>query len=128
MQGNQISEGTLPATDQLISSLPPAEGIGTMLGAVAAARAYLANMRGETHQAVKFARQALGHLPVSNDFSCSLRGAATSMTLQMATLPDGQISPLAERDCAGLSRVYYEWIQLEAAREYAQQCRELSRR
>jgi LuxR family maltose regulon positive regulatory protein len=50
-----------------------------MLGAVAGARAYLANTNGETIQAAEFARQALDHLPTSSNFSCSLRSVATSI-------------------------------------------------
>jgi LuxR family transcriptional regulator, maltose regulon positive regulatory protein len=40
---------------------------------------------------------------------------------------DGQRSPLAGGAYAGLSRVSYEWNQLEAAENYAQQCLELCR-
>jgi LuxR family maltose regulon positive regulatory protein len=49
-------------------------------------------------------------------------------TLKMAALPDGQISPLAERAYAGLSRISYAWNRLETAAEYAHQCIELSLR
>jgi len=50
-----------------------------------------------------------------------------SETLQMATRPDGQRSPLADRLYAGLSRVSYEWNRLEAAAQYAHECVELCR-
>jgi LuxR family transcriptional regulator, maltose regulon positive regulatory protein len=181
-------EAPLQTAEQLIARLEPADDVGTMLGAVAAARAYHANMRGEARLAADFARQALDRLPVSNDFSCSLRSAATSIlgdaswmdgdlaearraytdavqisesardihmgiitnsnlasilmelgqlhqaariyaeTLKMATLPDGQISPLAERGYAGLSSVTYEWNRLEDTAEYVHNCIELSQR
>jgi LuxR family transcriptional regulator, maltose regulon positive regulatory protein len=49
-------------------------------------------------------------------------------TLQTATLPDGQISPLANKIYAGLSRVSYEWNQLEASEDYARQCVALAQR
>jgi LuxR family maltose regulon positive regulatory protein len=48
-----------------------------------------------------------------------------SETLQMATRPDGQISPLVERVYAGLSKISYEWNHLEAAAQYVHQCIEL---
>ncbi len=51
-----------------------------------------------------------------------------SQTLQLARLPDGQISPLAEQVYAGLSRIAYEWNHLEEAAEYARQCLDLSLR
>jgi len=50
-----------------------------------------------------------------------------SETLQMATRPDGQRLPLADRVCAGLSRVSYEWNHLQAAAQYTDQCLELCR-
>lgn len=50
-----------------------------MLGTIAAARAYTANMRGEAHIAADFARQALEYLPVDNPFSCSIRSVATAI-------------------------------------------------
>jgi LuxR family maltose regulon positive regulatory protein len=49
-------------------------------------------------------------------------------TLALATLADGQISPLAERVFAGLSRVSFEWNHLEAAAEHVHKCIEYSRR
>jgi len=45
-----------------------------------------------------------------------------SETLQMATRPDGQRSPLADDIYAGLSQVSYEWNHLEAAAQYTHQC------
>jgi LuxR family maltose regulon positive regulatory protein len=48
--------------------------------------------------------------------------------LQIATLPDGQISPLAESVYAGLGRIAYERNHLAEAAKYIQQCLELSRR
>src|SRR5512136_2743381 len=50
-----------------------------------------------------------------------------SETLQMATRPDGQRSPLADGIYAGLSRVSYEWNHLEAATQYTHQCIALCR-
>ena len=182
------AEWPLHAAEQLISCLEVTDNVRTMSGAVTAARAYRANIQGDTRLAADLARQALDYLPVSNDFSCTLRSVATSIlgdscwlegnlveaqraytdavlisqsagnihmviiansnladilmeqgqlhqadriyseTLQMATLPDGQISPLAEKVYAGLSRISYEWNHLEDAAKYVQQCIELSRR
>ncbi len=181
-------EGPLQAAEGLISSRELTDDVCMMLGMITAARACRANMRGEPRLAADLARQALDRLPANNDFSCSLRSAATSIlgdaswmdgelaeagrayaeavlvsqaagnlymgivansnladvlmeqgqlhkaarvyadALQAATLPDGQISPLAEAAYAGLSRVSYEWNQLEASEEYARRCIDLSRR
>jgi LuxR family transcriptional regulator, maltose regulon positive regulatory protein len=49
-----------------------------------------------------------------------------SETLQIATRPDGQKLPLADRLYAGLSEIYYEWNRMEEAAGYIQRCRELS--
>ncbi len=182
------ADAPLQAASRLIAALALTDEVKTMTGAVIAARAYRANLHGQTRQAAGLARQALEALPASNNFSCSLRSAATSIlgdacwmggslaeaqdayasavqigqaagsihmgivsgtnlaevlleqgqlqsaarrysrTLQMARLPDGQISPLAERVYAGLSRVSYEWNHLEEAAGYIQQCIDLSQR
>jgi LuxR family maltose regulon positive regulatory protein len=50
-----------------------------------------------------------------------------SETLQMATRPDGQRSPLADGIYAGLSRVSYEWNHLEVAAQYTHRCIALCR-
>lgn len=73
------AEEPLQAAERLISSLEPSDEVGTMLGAVTAARAFRANMRGQARIAADLSRQALACLPAGNDFSCSLRGAATSI-------------------------------------------------
>jgi LuxR family maltose regulon positive regulatory protein len=73
------AEQPLQAAAQLISVLPPSDNKGTMLGAVSAAQAFRANLLGEARLAADYARQALDFLPASNDFSCSLRSAATSI-------------------------------------------------
>jgi LuxR family maltose regulon positive regulatory protein len=181
-------EGALQTAERLITAREYDEGSATMCGAIAAARAFCANMNGEAKLAADFARQALGFLPVSDDFSCSLRSAAISIlgdaswmsgdlgeardayqeavrisraagnidmilittsnhadimmelgllqqsagayseALKLATLPDGQVSPLVERIYAGLSLANYEWNRLESAEEHAQQCIEHSLR
>ena len=53
-----------------------------------------------------------------------LRQAASlySESLELAARPGGQRSPLAHRILAGLSRINYEWNQLDRAAEYAHQC------
>ncbi len=59
-----------------------------------------------------------------------LREAARTYTeaLQMTTRPDGYRSPLAQNIVAGLSRVTYEWNDLESAAQYANQCIQLCQR
>lgn len=73
------AEGPLQTAGQLISSLEPNDDVQTMAGAISAARAYRANLQGDTRLAADLARHSLDLLPASNDFSCSLRGAATSI-------------------------------------------------
>ncbi len=181
-------EEPFQSAEKLINSIPLTDDVRTMLGALTAARACRANMQGETRLAASFARQALDQLPVSNDLSCSLRSAATSMlgdaswlegnlaeaerayveavsisraagdihmaiitsldladvlveqgrlhhaartyseAIRMATLADGQVSPLADKAYAGLSQLSYEWNRLEAGAENVRQCLECSRR
>jgi len=48
-----------------------------------------------------------------------------SETLEMAIRLDGPRSPLVGRIYAGLSKVFYEWNNLETATQYAHQCNEL---
>lgn len=182
------AEGPLQTAEQLLASLELTDETRTMWGAIAAARAYRANLQGNARLAADFSRQALNHLPAGNDFSCSLRSAATSIlgdanwmegnlaeagraytdavligrasgnnymtsiananladillaqgqlrraaglysqALQIATLPDGQISPPAEKVYAGLSQVSYEWNRLESAETYNHQCLALAQR
>jgi LuxR family maltose regulon positive regulatory protein len=50
-----------------------------MLGSIAAVRAFMANLHGEAQLAADYAHGALEYLPVSNDFSCSMRSVATSI-------------------------------------------------
>ena len=181
-------EGSLQTAERLISSLELTDDVRTMAGAITAARAARANIQGETRLAADFARQALECTPDSDDFSCSLRSAATALlgdasrlegnlaeaerayaqallisqaagssqmsiittsnlanvlmeqgqlhlaarryseTVQMATLPDGGISPLAEEACAGLGQISYEWNRLKAAAEYIHRSLECARR
>jgi len=180
-------EQTLQPAERLISSLEPTIEVRIMLGTIAAARAYSANMHGEARLAADFARQALEYLPDNDPFPQSLRSVATatlgdaswitgnveearlayteavrigqaadnihmviiassnlahilmeqgrlhqaariySETLQMATRPDGQRSPLADGIYAGLSRVSYEWNHLEVAAQYTHRCIALCR-
>jgi LuxR family maltose regulon positive regulatory protein len=180
-------EQTLQPAERLISSLEPTTEVRIMLGTIAAARAYSANMHGEARLAADFARQALEYLPDNEPFPQSLRSVATaalgdaswitgnveearlayteavrigqaadnihmviiansnlahilmelgqlhqaariySETLQMATRPDGQTSPLADGIYAGLSRVSYEWNHLEVAARYTHRCIALCR-
>jgi LuxR family maltose regulon positive regulatory protein len=47
-------------------------------------------------------------------------------TLKTAIRPDGQRLPLSARVYSELSKVYYEWNQLEQAEHYAHQCLEVS--
>jgi LuxR family maltose regulon positive regulatory protein len=66
-------EGMLRTADELISRLEPTQEVRIMQGAMAAARAFRANLQGEALVAADFARQALGCLPDIDLVSRSLR-------------------------------------------------------
>jgi LuxR family maltose regulon positive regulatory protein len=72
-------EPTLQTAEGLFSPLDPAVEAKIMLGSIAAVRAYIANLHGEAQLAADYAQGALEYLPVSNDFSCSMRSVATSI-------------------------------------------------
>jgi LuxR family maltose regulon positive regulatory protein len=72
-------EPTLRMAEGLFSPLSPAIEAKIMLGSIAAVRAYMANVHGEAQHAADNAHKALEYLPVSNDFSCSMRSLATSI-------------------------------------------------
>ena len=72
-------EPTLQTAEGLFSPLDPAIEAKIMLGSIAAVRAFMANLHGEAQLAADYAHGALEYLPVSNDFSCSMRSVATSI-------------------------------------------------
>lgn len=72
-------ESALRPVDRFVSSPTPNLKMKIMLGSMAAVRAYLANMRGDSDQAIAFAQQALGYLPDRVPFARSLRSLATSI-------------------------------------------------
>ena len=72
-------EEMLQTAERLISSEEPTIELRTMQGTIATARAYQANMRGETSLAAAFARQALEYLPDIDLVSRSLRTVATAL-------------------------------------------------
>lgn len=72
-------ESALRPVDRFVSSSTSNLKMKIMLGSMAAVRAYLANMRGDSDQAIAFAQQALGYLPDRVPFARSLRSLATSI-------------------------------------------------
>ncbi len=72
-------EQTLQAPEQLLSPLEPTPEVRTMLGTIAAARAYCASTQGNTHLAAEYAQQALKLLPDCSSISQSIRSVATSI-------------------------------------------------
>ena len=72
-------EPTLQAPEKLLSPLEPTVEVRTMLGTMAAARAYCANSRGDTLAAARYAHQALEQLPDCSSISRSIRSVATSV-------------------------------------------------
>ena len=72
-------EPTLQAPEQLLTSLEPSIEVSTMLGTIAAARAYCANARGNTQLAAEYAQQALELLPDCSSISRSIKSVATSL-------------------------------------------------
>lgn len=74
-----LVEPTLQTAESLFFPQEPDQNTRIMLGSIAAVRAYLANMHGETRLAEDYAHGALEYLPASDDFSCSMRSVATSI-------------------------------------------------
>jgi LuxR family maltose regulon positive regulatory protein len=72
-------EPTLRMAEGLFSPLETSFEAKIMLGSIAAVRAHIANQHEETQLAADYAHRALEYLPVSNDFSCSMRSVATSI-------------------------------------------------
>ncbi|MEI7988273.1 MAG: LuxR C-terminal-related transcriptional regulator [Chloroflexota bacterium] len=72
-------EPTLQAPEKLLSALEHTVEVRTMLGTIAAARAYCANSRGDTHSAAAYAQQSLQLLPDCSSISQSIRSVATSL-------------------------------------------------
>jgi LuxR family maltose regulon positive regulatory protein len=72
-------DGMLKKAEELISSLEPSQEVKVMQGTIAAARAYQANLMGDAHKAVDFARQAIEVLPDVDLVSRSLRAVSTSL-------------------------------------------------
>jgi len=99
-------EPLLQAAERLLAPLEPTALVKIMLGAMATARAYRANIQGNTRSAVDFARQALDCLPDSDPLSRSLRSVATSI-LGDASSMNG--------DLAGAERAYMEAVRIGQA-------------
>ncbi len=72
-------EELLSAAEQLISSPETSVENRTMQGTIETARAYQANLQGDTLLATQHARRALQHLPDADLVSRSLRTVATSL-------------------------------------------------
>jgi LuxR family maltose regulon positive regulatory protein len=72
-------EPTLQVPEKLLAPLEPTLEVRTMQGTIAAARAQCANLRGDTHSAVEYARQALELLPDCSSISRSIRSVSTSL-------------------------------------------------
>jgi LuxR family maltose regulon positive regulatory protein len=72
-------EPLLHSVDRFVNPSALTLKMKIMLGSIAAARAYLANLRGDTARAVDFAQQALDYLPGKVPFSRSLRSLTTSI-------------------------------------------------
>jgi LuxR family maltose regulon positive regulatory protein len=80
LTGNlELVQPTLQTAEGLFSPLDPSSEVKIMLGSIAAVRAFMANLRGDTHLAAEYAYGALEYLPANNDFSCSMRSVATSI-------------------------------------------------
>jgi LuxR family transcriptional regulator, maltose regulon positive regulatory protein len=80
-------DGMLKNAEELIPDLEPSQEVQIMQGAIASARAHQANLMGDAHKAVDYARHAIEVLPDIDLISRSLRavsalllGDATSMT------------------------------------------------
>jgi len=72
-------EPTLQAPEKLLTPLEPTVEVRTMLGTIAAARAYCTNSQGDTHAAAEYAQRALDLLPDCSSISQSIRSVSTSL-------------------------------------------------
>jgi LuxR family maltose regulon positive regulatory protein len=72
-------EPALQRAAGLFSALEGSIEVKIMVGSMAAVRAHVANLNGDSQTAASYALGALEYLPDSNDFSCSLRSVATSI-------------------------------------------------
>jgi len=79
-------EEMLQTAEKLIPSSQSRIEVEIMRGTIASARAYRANLQGETSQAVIFARRALEFLPDIGLVSRSLRTVATSLLGDASTM------------------------------------------
>ncbi len=73
------ADAHLRRAEELIAAQPAEADTGSMQGALAAARAHVANLQGRAPAAAAFARQALSNLTAADDTSCSLRVVARSL-------------------------------------------------
>ena len=111
----------------------------SVLGDACRLEGNLAEARGTYSDAVRIS-QGEGNCHMTIIANCNLAdilleegqlqqaGRIFSEMALLARLPDGQISPLIDRVCAGLSRVSYETNRLDEAQTYARQCIDFSRR
>jgi LuxR family maltose regulon positive regulatory protein len=104
-------EEMLQTAERLISSEEPTTEVRTMQGTIATARAYQANMRGETSSAAAFARQALEYLPDIDLVSRSLRTVATVVGM-----------PAHERGPGGCPPAYLEAKKIGCCRRHSPDC------
>jgi LuxR family transcriptional regulator, maltose regulon positive regulatory protein len=72
-------EPTLQTPERLLLPLEPTIEVKTLLGTIAAARAYCSNSQGNTKSAAEYAHQALEKLPNCSSISRSIRSVATSI-------------------------------------------------
>jgi LuxR family maltose regulon positive regulatory protein len=72
-------EPTLQIPEKLLSPLEPTVEVRTMLGTIAAARAFYANSQGDTYTAAEYGRHALDLLPECSSISQSIRSVSTSI-------------------------------------------------
>ncbi len=75
----QPAEQVFQQADQLISTQPPTPDRNTMIGTIAAGRAYWANSQGNIPEAARLAKQALDLLPDTDALSQSMRSVATGV-------------------------------------------------
>lgn len=66
----------LQGAERLVLSLGPVSDLKTMLGTIAADRAFLSSYQGDIRQAVEFAQQALQNLPDTDPLSLSMCSVA----------------------------------------------------
>jgi LuxR family maltose regulon positive regulatory protein len=88
-------EPTLQEPEKLLAQFEPTVEVNTLLGTIAAARAFTSNSKGDIQSAAEYARQALVLLPDCSSISKSIR-SVTTLILGDTSWIDGKLDEAAQ--------------------------------